>query len=245
MRYYKIIDENQVIGTITDKNFVSYSPLVDSYVHATDETGEYATYKGLFYRSEWMQPINDNFTMYKTVLILNIDEVEYNALTEALASNEIIEVDWDTVPIDELKPYVDPDTQNTIDFIRSSKIQEMSYECRKTIEAGFDLELQGAIHHFSLTTQDQLNLMSLSTLAQTQTLIPYHADGEECVFYSAEDINKIIETATNLKIYQTTYYNSLKTYINALETIEEIAAIEYGTPIPEEYKSDALKILEM
>ena len=91
MRYYKIIDENQVIGTITDKNFVSYSPLVDSYVHATDETGEYATYKGLFYRSEWMQPINDNFTMYKTVLILNIDEVEYNALTEALASNEIIE----------------------------------------------------------------------------------------------------------------------------------------------------------
>jgi len=87
--------------------------------------------------------------------------------------------------------------------------------------------------------------MNLSTLAQTQALIPYHADGEECMFYSAEEINKIIETATNLKIYQTTYYNSLKTYINALETIEEVAAVEYGIPIPEEYKSDALKILEM
>ena len=81
-------------------------------------------------------------------------------------------------------------------------------------------------------------------MAQTQTLIPYHADGEECVFYTNEEINEIVETATAFKIYHTTYYNALKTYINALETIEEIAAITYGVQIPDEYKSDVLKVLE-
>ena len=81
-------------------------------------------------------------------------------------------------------------------------------------------------------------------MAQIQSLIPYHADGEECTFYTSEEINEIVETATAFKIYHTTYYNALKHYINALETIEEISAIEYGTPIPEEYKSDVLKALE-
>ena len=120
----------------------------------------------------------------------------------------------------------------------------MSYLCRKVIEAGFDLELRGEIHHFSLSTQDQLNLISLSGMAQTQELIPYHADGEACVFYTAAEINSIVTAATQFKIYHTTYYNALKTYINALDTIEDIAAITYGVTIPEEYKSDVLKTLE-
>jgi hypothetical protein len=41
----------------------------------------------------------------------------------------------------------------------------MSYICRTTIESGIDLEMRGEIKHFSLTTQDQLNLMSLSAMA--------------------------------------------------------------------------------
>ena len=81
-------------------------------------------------------------------------------------------------------------------------------------------------------------------MAQTQELIPYHADGEMCIFYTNEEINRIIAAATSFKIYHTTYYNALKAYINALDTIEEISKIEYGTPIPEQYKSDVLKTLE-
>ena len=120
----------------------------------------------------------------------------------------------------------------------------MSYACRITIEQGFDLDLRGETHHFSLTTQDQLNLMSLSALAQTQSLIPYHADGEECTFYTAEEIKQIIDAAASFKNYQLAYHNALKAYVNALETIEDIATIEYGTPIPDEYKSDVLMVLE-
>ena len=81
-------------------------------------------------------------------------------------------------------------------------------------------------------------------MVQTQSLIPYHADGEECTFYSAEEINTIINESNTFKNYHISYYNSLKTYINTLDTIEAIAAITYGTPIPDEYKSDVLMVLE-
>ena len=63
-------------------------------------------------------------------------------------------------------------------------------------------------------------------------------------FYTSNEINEIIQTATELKIYNTTYFNALKGYINSLETLEDISAIVYGTTIPEEYKSDVLKVLE-
>ena len=84
--------------------------------------------------------------------------------------------------------------------------------------------------------------MNLNTT--NQELIPYHADGEEMTFYTAEEINQIISAANELKNYNTAYFNSLKAYINALDTIEAIAAITYGTPIPDEYKSDVLRVLE-
>jgi hypothetical protein len=86
--------------------------------------------------------------------------------------------------------------------------------------------------------------MSLGVMAQTETLIPYHADGEECDFYTVEEINEIIDTANAFKIYHTTYYNALKGYINSLETIEDIAAVTYGMEIPEEYQTNVLKALE-
>ena len=120
----------------------------------------------------------------------------------------------------------------------------MSYTCRTTIENGFDIELRNETHHFSLDTQDQLNLISLSAMAQTQELVPYHADGESCIFYTAAEMQQIIAAATTFKIYHTTYYNALKGYINSLETIEEISAITYGIAIPDEYKTDVLRALE-
>jgi len=74
--------------------------------------------------------------------------------------------------------------------------------------------------------------------------IPYHADGEICRFYTAEEITTILAQATAFKIYHTTYYNALKNYINSLDSIEDIAAITYGVELPEEYQSEVLKSLQ-
>lgn len=243
MNYYKIILNNTIVGAITSNNFVYYSPVGQCYLRCNEEKGEYISYKGQLYRATWMWPIvvQEN---YIEASIVKISEQEYLTLKEIFEVKEEIEINDDEE--EEATPIIpiNSDENLTLEFVRTSKIQQMSYICRQTIEAGIDLELRGEIHHFSLDTQDQLNLISLSAMAQTQSLIPYHADGESCIFYTAEEINEIVETATSFKIYHTTYYNALKTYINALNTIEEISSIEYGTPIPEEYKSDVLRALE-
>ena len=242
MNYYKLIDEQNIIGAITSNDFISYSPSVDCYLSTTDSTGEYANYKNKLYRDTWMVPFQ-LYAPYKLVTMVSINEEEYQIITDALQTEEVIHIiERDDEPV--IPDEADPVAQATLEFIRSSKLNEMSYACRTTIESGIDLEIRGETKHFSLTTQDQLNLMSAQTMAQTQTLIPYHADGEETDFYTNEEINQIAEAAAAFKVQHTTYYNSLKTYINALETIEEISAITYGVEIPDEYKSDVLKVLE-
>ena len=170
--------------------------------------------------------------------IAEITEQEYNTLQEAIENNETIIIDDD----DEDEPVIIPNLEEqdiTVEFARESKIKEMSATCRHTIEAGFDFGEE----HFSLDTQDQLNLITLSALAETQDQIPYHADGQLCRFYTALEMKQIVAAATQFKMYHTTYYNALKAYINSLETIEEIATITYGIELPEEFQSDVLKAI--
>lgn len=244
MKYYKLMQDNAVIGAISSNNFVRYSPITRSFKRADETQGEYISYQGQVYRAPWMRPIIEQID-YISVLVLEISEEEYNIYREAIEHNEESSEPYEEeIPVIP-NPIIDPIEEGSINFIRTSKLNEMSYTCRQTIEAGFDLPMtDGEIHHFSLSQQDQLNLMALSILAETEDTIPYHADSEESRFYPAAEIKLIINTANTFKNYQLAYYNSLKSYINALETIEEIAAITYGTPIPEEYKSDVLKVLE-
>lgn len=131
-----------------------------------------------------------------------------------------------------------------LEYSRSVKIAEMSAICNNTITNGFDVTLNGGVEHFSLTTQDQLNLITLINMVATGAeTIPYHADGQLCKFYTATEISAIITAATNFKTYHISYYNSLKAYIDALTDTTVIAAITYGTAIPAEYQSGVLQSL--
>ena len=241
MKYYKLVLDNTIIGAITSDNFVRYSSVAQQFVTADEMTGEYIDYKGILYRSPWLRPI----TIHKdfvSVVVMEITEDEYETFRKAISNNEKVYDDLKTEKI-EVVEFKNPIEAASIDFIRTSKINEMSHACQKAIENGFDLELRGTTYHFSLTIQDQLNLAELQLMAQTHDLIPYHADGEEVKYYAPKEIELITTAATQYKIYQTTYFNSLKTYINSLETIEEISAITYGVEIPEEYQSIVLKNL--
>ena len=244
MKYYKLLNNTEFIGIVTSANFIAENP-ISKWVASSDEIhGQFVEYNENLYRDYWMSPVIDSEREFINVQIIEITKEEYDILKEAINNNEPIIIDDDD---DEEQPEIvipnEPDI--TVEYVRTSKINEMSRICRSTIEAGFDLELRNEVHHFSLDTQDQLNLISLSAMAQTQSMIPYHADGEMCIFYTAEEINEIVSTATAFKVYHTTYYNALKGYINALNTIEEISAITYGTQIPEEYQSDVLKALSV
>ncbi len=241
MKYYKLVTfDNQIVGAITSRNFIRYSSITKNYLICNESKGEYISYEGELYRAAWMAPIKQQ-KPYTEVQVMEITAEEYAVYRQAINDNIPIEDDVEPIiPDDPINPIED----GSIDFIRSSKINAMSYACRQTIESGINLSIRGEMQHFALTIQDQLNLMSLNVLAQTEDLIPYHADGETCVFYTANEIKQIIAAANAHKNYHTTYYNALKNYINSLETIEEIAAITYGTPIPDEYKSEVLKVME-
>lgn len=243
MTYYKIIHDANIVGASTS-NSCKYFQAKHAILERTSvELAEYIECAGKLYHAQWMQPIKTNIYNYTVADVIAIEEQEYNILVPAIAFAPVPVDDTASEPLIIEEP-INPADEITLEYVRAAKIAEMSAACRKTIEAGFDLELREEIHHFSLDTQDQLNLISLSAMAQTQTLIPYHADGEECIFYSAEEINEIVDTANAFKIYHTTYYNALRGYINTLNTIEDIASVEYGIEIPEEYKTDVLRMLE-
>lgn len=163
------------------------------------------------------------------VICEDINKQEYDALVEQLKPND--DAPEDIVP--------EPSEEERLQERKDKKINQMSRRCSEVITEGVDVELSdGNTYHFSLTVEDQLNLITISAMiAEGQTVLPYHADGEQCVFFSAEDMLKVIDAATNFKTYHTTYFNSLKTYILALETIEEVDSLYYGVDIPEEYQS--------
>ncbi len=243
MKYYKIVIGKEIKGVINSFNFFIENN--GKLISSTDSLGQFVECDGILYRDYWMPPIPNNRRQYLNASISEITQEEYFAYLKAKQNNEIIIIEEEEEEQPEIVQTPEPEEPDEmLEYIRASKLNETSHACRATIESGFDIELRGINKHFSLDVQDQLNLITLSEMAKTQTLIPYHADGEECVFYTNEEINEIVETATSFKIYHTTYYNALKTYINALETIEEIAAITYGVEIPDEYKSDVLKVLE-
>ena len=244
MNYYKLISGTNFVGIATQHNFRQFQHKHSIILACDEERAQYVQCGDLFYRADWMVPVTTDKISYETVEVVKIED-EYNILLAAVEKGEEIEIEQEqNEPVEEV-PVIDPIEEVTLDYLKTAKTAEMSAVCNKTITDGFDVVLSdGNTYHFSLTTQDQLNLITLSSMvASGETQIPYHADDELCRFYSAEDINTIITTATQFKTYQVSYFNALKMYINSIEDKETVATIEYGVAIPEEYQSEVLKIM--
>jgi len=132
--------------------------------------------------------------------------------------------------------------QPTLEELKEAKRSEVNAACGQTICKGITVELSTGFEHFSLSQTDQLNLFGLQAqIASGEQEIIYHADGQPCRFYPASDIAILIEKAMFHVSYHTTYGNSLRTWIDSVETAEELQEIYYGADIPVEYQSDVLK----
>lgn len=242
MNYYKLINGEIFVGIATSLNLLRYQHRHKILLLCDESKAQYIQCNDKAYHARWMLPINTNAIDYENVDVIQISKEEYDILFESIEAGKEIVIEPEEEPkVEETAPQVDV----TVEFVRENKITEMNTMCNKTIVAGFDVVLSdGKTYHFSLTTQDQLNLISLSTMVESgETSIPYHADGELCRFYSVEDIKTILEKATQFKTYHISYFNSLKAYIMSLDKMESIRAIVYGIYIPPEYQSDVLKIL--
>lgn len=118
---------------------------------------------------------------------------------------------------------------------KKEKAREVKGKCETTIYDGVDVETDFGVEHFSLSTHDQQNLSTIKMiLAGGAEMYPYHAGGQPCALYSAEDLNRLIETATAHIVYHTTYCNLLCVWI-ARETDEDVVnGIYYGIDLPED-----------
>ncbi|MCI6124668.1 DUF4376 domain-containing protein [Enterocloster clostridioformis] len=131
----------------------------------------------------------------------------------------------------------------TLEELQAAKRREVAAECERLIYAGINVTLaDGSVEHYALTIEDQLNLFGKQIqVSAGQAQIEYHADGQPCRYYSAADMQAIIQAAMWHVSYHTTYCNALNMWIAGSQTADEVAQIFYGADVPEEYQSEVLK----
>ena len=235
MTYYKLIDDGVFIGVGTSTDLRRFQTKHRIILSCDESQAQYICFGGELYRASWMLPVCTDTVSCRVVEVVPIEENEYSIFKQADESDNIL-IEEDEVEVTTAV------ADDTLEALIAAKISEMSTTCRLAITDGFSVVLSdGEKHHFSLTTQDQLNLMGvMAMVAAGETSIPYHADGELFCYYAAEDIITINTAATEHKTYHTVYFNSLKSYIKSLGSVSEIADITYGVDVPEEFRSEVL-----
>lgn len=127
-------------------------------------------------------------------------------------------------------------TDNAVSVVKASKLKEISDACNSVIVAGVDIVLGGETVHFNLSIEDQSNINNLFRVVELGgTEFPYQSDGGVCRIYSASEIVQIYISAQSLITSQTTYHNELKQYVQTLDNVEDISAVQYGMTLPEPY----------
>ena len=116
------------------------------------------------------------------------------------------------------------ETSEPIDKVISQKKAELSTECEKAIVAGVDV----GDAHYSLTIEDQANILALTPLAQAGNSVFYHSDSNMCREYTSDEFNKIVNAATVFKTLQTTDCNLLMRQVETMTNADEVRAVKYG-----------------
>lgn len=240
--FYKIIKNTTFIGVGNSNDLRRWQPKHQIILVCDENKAEYIQVGDLLYHDDWMLWPKNDILVSQNAAVIQISREEY----DALVSVEEHEIEPEQEPVDEQSgEFVDPVEETTLEYAVNKKVAELSKVCNQVIEAGFEMICDdGEIHHFTLNTQDQLNLITLSTqVAAGMTAIPYHSDGELCRFFSVNEVTQLLQKATEHKTYHVTYFNVLKNYVKHLNNIEDVAAVYYGMEIPEEYMSDVMKYL--
>jgi hypothetical protein len=209
---YKIIQNDKVIDVVKYPRFVSF--LASGHIAITDKTSAQGIASS---DNETVYSFTPRFG-YQTVTIKEIAPEEFSRLQNLLNSNQEISAD-----------------ESALAEAKREAIKRLSSICKNKITSGFSIILSdGESYNFKLTTEDQLNLMSIEGQlnAGAETFI-YHATNQPCRFFSRDDMTKIIATFKRYTLYHTTYFNVAKQYINSLVDIGKVNTFTYGTDVSE------------
>lgn len=109
---------------------------------------------------------------------------------------------------------------------------KLSVECEKAIVTGVNV----GDTHYSLTIEDQANILAWMAVAQTGKSVPYHCDGQPCRIYTAEEFMEVANAAVAYKTHHTTYCNLLMRQVEAMTDVDDVKAVQYGiTQLEGEY----------
>ena len=123
-----------------------------------------------------------------------------------------------------------PSDWGDVEQVRSAKLQEISLACSAAIYAGIEV----GSSHYSLTEHDQTEIMAqYATVKEGVPAVPYHADGELCRMYPAEEFAALAQAATAHVFYHRTYCNHLNVWIRRAG-LEALSSIIYGVALPED-----------
>lgn len=132
-----------------------------------------------------------------------------------------------------------PKDWGDVEQVRTAKRQEIGAACSAAIYAGVEVEGR----RYSLTEHDQTEIMAqYATVKEGAAAVPYHADGELCRMYPAEEFAALAQAATAHVFYHRTYCNHVNAWI-ARAGLEELAGIIYGTELPEDLAQRMAAIL--
>lgn len=232
--YYKVIGEGTVLDVLKQPQYVTFQER-NKLIILCERSGARGVLSSdgstVWHVAGWKEiPLPDVIS----VQLVEIDEKEYEILKSAIGEKDDSHEDTTSA---EPEP-----SEVTLEYVKEKKIAKMKAACEETIVGGVDVVFSdGLKHHFDLTIEDQINLISLKEmmLAGAQE-IPYHESGCLCKMYAPEDIAILLDTASNHKTYQVTYFNSLKGYINSLKEIDAVNNAYYGMIIPEDHRSEVL-----
>jgi len=132
-----------------------------------------------------------------------------------------------------------PKDWNDAAQVREAVKQEIGAACSAAIYAGVDV----GGSHYSLTEHDQTELMAQAqTVKDGASAVPYHADGELCRMYPAEEFSALAQAATAHVFYHRTYCNHLNAWI-ARADLAELNSITYGAELPADLAANMSAII--
>ena len=170
------------------------------------------------------------------------DYLEYNTIYRVMEDGSIILSNDGTVYSPHPEPGPEPEPTPTLEEMKEQKKQEISDACERVIYDGITVVLLSGPERFSLMEKDQINLFGKQAqLAAGAERMEYHQNGHPCRYYTAEEMQTIITASMEHVSYHTTYCNALNMWIAGVEDAEELAGINYGADVPEEYQSEVLK----
>ena len=114
------------------------------------------------------------------------------------------------------------------EFLRSEKLAEFQEACQNAIHGGVEVATSEGIKKFSLTMQDQINLLRLQNLLDKgASAMPYHADGEAVRLWTSDDVQKILQEADRHITYHRVYFSLLCERSRQM-AYPEFLGIDYG-----------------